>query len=67
MSRLLALVAILPAMVGPLPASARVLHVRLCAGGVATIPIPLRESPAAPCLQKGCHAGCNRRRNDPEQ
>lgn len=62
---ILALVALVPAMVGPLPApTATVVHVALCGGGTAAIPLPRRQREApAPCPQKACHAGCSRKRS----
>lgn len=61
---ILALVALVPAMVGPLPGPAEIiLHVALCGGGTAAIPLPRRQREApAPCPQKACHAGCSRKR-----
>ncbi|HAA93370.1 MAG TPA: hypothetical protein DEP68_07485 [Erythrobacter sp.] len=58
----------LPALIGPLPATQKTIEARLCGGGIVEIPIgPLEKEPAAPCQQKGCHAGCNRKRIDPAQ
>lgn len=67
---LLALVALVPAMVGPPPhaKSVAVLTARLCSGGTMTIPLPGKsDGVPAPCRQKGCHAGCRRKRIDPAQ
>jgi hypothetical protein len=54
-----ALAALVPVMIGPLPAEAgRTLTMHLCNGG--TITIPLDEGTPAqdgPCHPKGCHAG----------
>ena len=72
---LFALVAIFPAMLGPLPASehanaspSSVLVVRLCNGGTTRIPLA-PDAPERPekCPQAACHAGCNRKRLDPSQ
>ncbi len=61
---ILALVALVPAMIGPLPAPTEtVLHVALCGGGTAAIPLPRRQREVPePCSQKACHAGCSRKR-----
>ncbi|PKB25519.1 hypothetical protein B0I00_0720 [Novosphingobium kunmingense] len=59
---LFALAALLPSMIGPLPQAPRSLAVALCADGKATIPLPARDDRPAPCAQKGCHAGCSRKR-----
>ena len=60
-----ALAALLPLIVGPLPAQERSLTARLCNGGTIEIPIEGRDDPAPPpCPQKGCHAACNRKRFD---
>ena len=67
---LFALAALVPVMIGPLPQTgdSQSLVARLCNGGTITIPIPGKapEEPA-PCFQKGCHAGCGRKRFDPAQ
>ena len=68
---LLAAIALLPAMTGPLGgAEQRSLDVSLCAGG--TVSLPLEESPAprdgtAPCCAKGCHSSSSRKRLDRAQ
>lgn len=65
---LVALFALIPAFVGPQPATAKMIEARLCGGGVITIPIPgPEERPRAPCHEQGCHASCNRKRIDPAQ
>lgn len=62
---LLALGALVPLMIGPLPAAERSITARLCNGASIVIPIERREEPApAPCPQKGCHAACHRKRFD---
>jgi hypothetical protein len=66
----LALLALVPAIAGPLPAaSASSLDVALCSGG--SLPIPQNE-PApgkgfSPCCAKGCHGGSSRKRLDRAQ
>lgn len=67
---LFAALALLPAMVGPLPAAAQSLTVALCNGGSLTIPAggsaPLGGS-QGPCCAKGCHSGQSRKRLDKSQ
>lgn len=63
--RLLALVALVPAMTGPIAAQQGAAIVALCGGG--SISIPLGGAPApgdgnAPCCAKGCHSGQSRKR-----
>ncbi len=60
----LALAALVPVMLGPLPAPAAAsgpaaLTARLCNGGTITIPLGQRKSPAdkGDCHPKACHAG----------
>lgn len=60
----LALAALVPVMVGPLPAptasgAPAALTARLCNGGTITIPLGPRKSPAGErdCHPKACHAG----------
>ncbi len=64
--QLMAVVALVPAMVGPLPAaegSVNEIVLSLCNGG--TITIPGQSAPAAPgtqpCCAKGCHNGERKR------
>lgn len=66
----LALFALLPTMVGPLPQveKASAITARLCNGGTMTIPFPAkRKGSPAPGPHKGCHAGTWRKRIDPSQ
>ena len=54
----LALAALVPVMVGPMPAESATITARLCNGG--TITIPVGDGPPAQdrdCHPKGCHAG----------
>ena len=61
----LALASLLPLVLGPLPVEGRTLEARLCNGGSVSIPIEPNDEPIPElCLQKGCHAGCNRKRFD---
>jgi len=65
-----ALAALVPVLVGPLPApaaaAADTLTARLCNGGTITIPLGERERPAqdSPCHPKACHAGSCRAKDD---
>lgn len=62
----LALAALVPVMIGPLPAAeARTLTMHLCNGGTITIPLD-GETPAqdSGCHPKGCHAGNCRERDE---
>lgn len=61
--------ALLPAMIGPLEAEARVLAAPLCNGGTVTIPAAPAGPPGpqqGPCCAKGCHAGSSRKRTHSE-
>lgn len=70
--------ALLPAMLGPLPARAQEpggIVLTLCQGGVIVVPSGNGDAPAGmpgpgsqgPCCAKGCHAGDRRRPIDREQ
>ncbi len=64
------LLAMIPAMVGPLPLAARSIVVPLCSGGVTTIPLDPPAAPGTgttPCCAKGCHTGSSRKRLDRAQ
>jgi hypothetical protein len=54
----LALAALLPVMLGPLPAQSTAITAKLCNGGTITIPLG-NDAPAddGQCHPKGCHAG----------
>lgn len=63
------LIALLPAILNPVPASASVLQMQICSGDgqtrVLTIPLGPRTPPGegdSPCCVKGCHAGGSRKR-----
>lgn len=62
-----ALMAVIPASVGPQPIASRSIETRLCGEGTITIPIPMRDPPEAPCSSKGCHGSNTRKRVDPAQ
>ncbi len=63
-----ALAALVPVLIGPLPAQSTVITARLCNGGTITIPVG-DGSPAQDenCHPKGCHAGTCREKNDPQR
>ena len=63
-----ALAALVPVLIGPLPAHRTVITARLCNGGTITIPVG-DSSPAQDenCHPKGCHAGTCREKNDPQR
>ena len=65
------LAALLPLIIGPLPAEAMSLTATLCASGeTIVLTLPMRtggEDEPGACLQKGCHAGCSRKRLDRSQ
>jgi hypothetical protein len=54
----LALAALVPVMLGPLPAEQQAITAKLCNGGTITIPVG-DDDPAEEgnCHPKGCHAG----------
>ena len=54
-----ALAALVPVMLGPLPAEEQAITAKLCNGGTITIPVGDGEAPAdeGNCHPKGCHAG----------
>lgn len=63
--KLLALVALIPVAIGPLPSEQRVLNVGLCIGD-KVITIPLDDEPSKeehPCSSAGCHAGASREKS----
>ena len=66
----LALLALLPAMTGPLAAAERSLEVALCNGGSLSLPLGGTPAPAEgsrPCCAKGCHSSSSRKRFDRTQ
>lgn len=63
-----ALVALIPAVVGPLPVEAQPITAVLCGGGLIALDIPQRErQQPEPCPGKACHAPGCRKRFDPAQ
>jgi hypothetical protein len=64
-----ALAALLPVMLGPLPAEEQAITAKLCNGGTITIPLGDGETPAdeGNCHPKGCHAGTCREKSDQQR
>lgn len=52
-----ALAALVPVLIGPLPAQNAVLTAKLCGGGEITIPTGKGSKDKSDCHPKGCHAG----------
>jgi hypothetical protein len=66
---LAALVAIVPAMLGPPHGGGGTLMLTLCGGGTLAVEIPGDPAPrpdSQACV-KGCHSGCSRKRIDRAQ
>ncbi len=61
----LALAALVPVMIGPLPASGATITAKLCGGGTITIPLGDGNAPDDDgfCHPKGCHAGTCREKD----
>jgi hypothetical protein len=61
----LALAALVPVLIGPLPAGSTAITAKLCNGGTITIPLgddtPTDERQ---CHPKGCHAGTCREKHN---
>ena len=62
---LYALSALVPVMIGPLPASGHSITAQLCNGGTIVIPIERDgdEEPERDCRFQACHAGTCRKRD----
>ena len=60
--------ALVPVLIGPLPAEAGAITAKLCNGGTITIPVGGDDRPAKDenCHPKGCHAGACREKNEPK-
>lgn len=62
--KILAILALIPLALGPLPQEERSLIAALCNGGTITIPLGDKEpKPRRDCHQKGCHAGSCREKS----
>jgi hypothetical protein len=63
-----ALLALVPVLIGPLPAENNAITAKLCNGGTITIPLG-DDAPAddGNCHPKGCHAGNCRPKDRPER
>lgn len=64
---LFALAALVPAMLGSVPLPARTLVITLCQGEQMSFPLSGQSDEQGQCAQKGCHAGCSRKRFDRSQ
>jgi len=64
-----ALLALIPVLIGPLPAANAAITAKLCNGGTITIPLGDGNPPAqdGQCHPKGCHAGTSRAKNGLER
>ena len=60
-----ALAALVPVLIGPLPAQQQAITAQLCNGGTITIPLSDGDAPAddGPCHPQACHAGNCRERD----
>ena len=69
MIRLVALVALMPVAIGPIPQSNMILTASAClVSGPRTMEIPLHSDDQLPVShQAGCHALCPRKKIDPAQ
>lgn len=64
--KLLAILALVPIALGPLPSEERVLTIGLCSGGEISIPIgDDDDGPKRDCHLQGCHAGTCREKTKP--
>lgn len=52
-----ALAALIPVLIGPLPAQGATLTAKLCGGGEITIPLNKGKGDKPECHPKACHAG----------
>jgi hypothetical protein len=58
-----AIAALLPVLIGPMPAESAMLTAKLCGGGEITIPLGKGNDEKPECHPKGCHAGNCRERS----
>jgi len=64
MTKLLALLALAPTAIGPLPQPEDALTIALCSGRSVTIPLGDRNNEPEPdCKSKACHAGSCREKS----
>jgi hypothetical protein len=65
----LSVLALVPVLVGPLPAQSATITAQLCNGGTITIPLGKESAPAdeGQCHPKGCHAGACREKDAPDR
>ncbi len=62
--KILAVMALVPLAVGPLPQEEQSITAALCNGGTITIPLGDEDrEPRRDCHQKGCHAGSCREKS----
>lgn len=61
----LAILTLVPVLIGPLPAQNAAITAQLCNGGTITIPLGDGDAPVddGQCHPKGCHAGTCRERD----
>jgi hypothetical protein len=59
----LAIAALVPVLIGPLPAQSAALTARLCGGGEISIPLGKGGDKKPDCHPKGCHAGTCREKD----
>lgn len=66
LSPLFAALALVPVMIGPLPAHAATITAKLCNGGTIAIPVGDGNAPAGErdCHPKACHAGTCRQKDE---
>lgn len=64
----LALAALIPVLIGPLPSHSTAINATLCNGGAITIPLG-DDAPQdkGNCHPAGCHAGTCRAKSDPDR
>lgn len=60
---LFAVTALVPVLIGPLPAQSAALTAKLCGGGEISIPLGKDSKDKPDCHPKGCHAGNCRERS----
>lgn len=61
----LALLTLVPVLIGPLPEASAAITAQLCNGGTITIPLGKDDAPGdeRECHPKGCHAGTCREKD----